>query len=261
MQRDILNETMQSLLSNKEFRSAPHFSAEISSIINKRLNGKVSFKKIKGKNLQKVTKYVNYLETMLEASKDKLEMAVRIAITGNTIDLGANPDFNLEKDINTLTSNKIDTGQIDEFRRDVDKAKKILIIGDNYEESVFDKFLIKVLASKDITYAVRSAEVLNDVTLEDARNLGIDKLCRVIESGSMIPGTDLESGTEEFLEIYKNADMVISKGQGNYETLFDEKRKIYFLFKVKCDVISKLSGYPSGTGILFSNKDHKEKKV
>ena len=102
-------------------------------------------------------------------------------------------------------------------------------------------------------FAVRSAEILNDITLEDAHSLEIDKLCKVIESGSKISGTAMEQVSNEFLDYFSNADLVISKGQGNFETLLNSKRKIYFLFKIKCEPISELCGYPMGTGILYNN--------
>jgi hypothetical protein len=109
-----------------------------------------------------------------------------------------------------------------------------------------------------VVYAVRSNEILNDITLQDAKILGIDKLCKVIESGSRISGTDLNEGTGEFIDLYKNADMIIAKGQGNFETLLNSERSIYFLFKVKCEVISELCGHPVGTGLLhLSNLNEK----
>ena len=238
-------------LVNKEMLSAPHFSIMLQSILNKNLNGQSSFKKIREKNRLNAEKYLKYLQAMMESSEDKLEMAVRTSITGNTIDLGANPNFNLEKEINIITSKQINLDSISKFKEDFEKANRILFIADNYEEALFDKFLIEQLKSKEVVFAVRSNEILNDITLKDAKNLGIDKLCKVIESGSRIAGTDLNECTDEFLDLFKNADMVIAKGQGNFETLLNAERAIYFLFKVKCEVISEICGHPVGTGLLY----------
>ncbi len=254
IQSQIIYDTINSLLNNKEVSTAPHFSIKLQSILNKNLNGHSSFKEIKEKNKSNAEKYLKYLETMIEAADDKLEMAVRISITGNTIDLGANPNYNLEKEINIITSSKINLDSLDKFKEDYKKAKLILFIADNYEEALFDKFLIEQLKPKEVVFAVRSNEILNDITLEDAKRLGIDKLCKVIESGSRIAGTDLDECTAEFLDLYKSADMVIAKGQGNFETLLSANRSIYFLFKIKCLVISEICGYPVGTGLLYLNK-------
>ena len=109
------------------------------------------------------------------------------------------------------------------------------------------------LIPKEVVFAVRSKEILNDITLEDAKSLGIDKLCKVIESGSTISGTAMEQVSNEFLDYFNNADLVISKGQGNFETLLNSKRKIYFLFKIKCEPIAELCGYPAGTGLIYTN--------
>ncbi len=261
VQSQIIYDTINSLSENKDIQSAPHFSIKLQSILAYHLNGNSSFKKIKEKNRLNAEKYIKYLETMIENANDKLEMAIRISITGNTIDLGANPNYNLEKEINIITSDLINLAAIDNFKEDFKKANRVLLIADNYEEALFDKFLINQLQPKEVNFAVRSNEILNDITLQDAKNLGIDKLCKVIESGSRISGTDLNEGTAEFLELYKNADMIIAKGQGNFETLLNSERPIYFLFKVKCEVISELCGFPVGTGLLYLNKKNEDKSI
>lgn len=251
IQVKIIYDTMNLLIEKKDAPTAPHFSRELQSIINKNINGVGSFKKIKEKNRHSAEKYLKYLRTMVEASNDKLEMAVRISITGNTIDLGANPNFDLEKEINIITSGQINLDSLGQFREDLKKAEQILFIADNYEEALFDKILIEQILPKEVVFAVRSKEILNDITLEDAKSLEIDKLCKVIESGSKISGTALEQVSKEFLELFNNADLVIAKGQGNFETLLDAERKIYFMFKIKYEPISEWCGYPVGTGLLY----------
>ena len=253
LQSKIIYETMNLLLEEKDTPTAPHFSGKLQSIINKNLNGTASFKEMKERNRETAEKYIKYLKTMVEASTDKLETAIRISITGNTIDLGANPNFDLEREINIITSNQINLDSLGLFRKDLKKANRILFIADNYEEALFDKISIEQLIPKEVVFAVRSKEILNDITLEDAKSLGIDKLCKVIESGSTISGTAMEQVSNEFLDYFNNADLVISKGQGNFETLLNSKRKIYFLFKIKCEPIAELCGYPAGTGLIYTN--------
>jgi hypothetical protein len=251
IQRQIIFNTMRELLKKKEIKSAPHFSVILKRIIGNYTDINESFKKVKKRNLNIAKKYLKYLEFMYESADDKLDMAIRISITGNTIDLAANPDFNIEKDINSMMSSGININMLDTFKKDLDKAHKILFISDNYEEALFDRFLLKELMMKNLVFAVRSNEILNDMTLKDAKFLKIDRLCRVIESGSRIAGTDLEECNKEFLELFHNSDIVIAKGQGNLETLLNVNRRVYFLFKVKCDVISDLIGYPKGIGIMY----------
>jgi len=235
--------------------TGPLFSLTIQSIVEKNLGISNPYGSIKQSNMKRAEKYIPFFKMMMEASKDRLDTAVRIAIIGNIIDLGANHNFDIEYEVNRIASDSLDLSMLPIFKEDLNKSGLILYIGDNYEEALYDKFLIQELLPKKVVFAVRSKPILNDITLEDAKRIGIDAFCKIIESGSTIEGTDLKQCTPEFLELYNNADMVIAKGQGNLETLFDEKRPIYFLFKVKCDVIAKLSGYALGKGVLLYNQN------
>lgn len=242
--------------------AAPFFSRKIQEIIIEHTGELDPYKSIKKESIAKAEKYIPVLSSMIKNSQNKLEAAIRAAILGNIIDFGASPDFNLEHEIKNITETQIDTSTLSNFKNDLNKAKMILYIGDNYEEALFDKLLLTELLPKRIVFAVRSQAILNDITLAEAKNLNIDIICSVIESGSTIAGTDLNECTPEFLELYNTADLVISKGQGNYETLIDETRPIYFLFKVKCEVISKHCGLPVGKGtMLLSRNDCEEKKA
>jgi damage-control phosphatase, subfamily I len=231
--------------------SAPYFTPTVQAIVGKYADVHGAIQMVKQRNLNEAKKYVRYLEQMINGATDKLDMAIRAAIAGNTIDIGANPNHDINKEISGLTSNTIDLESLGQFRNDFENAETILIIADNYEEGLFDKLLLHELRSKECIYAVRSAEVLNDITFADAKHLRIDKMCEVIESGSVISGTDIRSCTQQFRDIFYAADIVIAKGQGNYETLSDADRPIYFMFKVKCSVIAGMCGRPMGTSMLY----------
>jgi uncharacterized protein with ATP-grasp and redox domains len=237
--------------------TAPMFSGTIQSIVEKHLGVANPYESIKEKNRTTVEQYLPYVRALVDGSQDKLDVAIRAAIVGNIIDLGANPKFDIEREINHMTSNNIDLSVLPRFKEDLKEAELILYIGDNYEEALFDKFLIAELLPRTVIFAVRSRPVLNDITLEDAKRIGIDAMCTVIESGSTIAGTDLKECTREFLELYEKADIVIAKGQGNYETLMDETRPIYFIFRIKCEVIAERSGYAVGHGVLLYNQHKK----
>lgn len=249
-QRTILCETMQALLDDRSIVSAPHFSTTLQSIIVRNAGGDVSYAQIKERNMRNAEQYMTYLSIMIASAADPFEIAVRASIAGNTIDLGANPNFQLDKEINTIMAHTLDLRSLPALKEDVRAAKRILFIADNYEEALFDKLLIPHLDPAKVHFAVRSAEILNDITLEDARRLGIDRMCHVLESGSVISGTALEQCSGEFMELYANAEVVIAKGQGNFETLLAERRPIYFMFKVKCEPISDVCGYPIGSSVL-----------
>jgi len=254
LQKRIIFNTMESLLKETELISAPHFSTKLMSIITPFTSEENSFANIKRRNILAAEKYIKYLDMMMEASPDKLETAVRIAITGNIIDIGANPNFNLENEVNKIASSSIFMEPLELLREKLNKANTILYIADNYEEALFDKYLLKLIKDKKVFFAVRSAEILNDITYNDALDLEIDKICTVFESGSKIAGTDLANTNEFFNDIYENADVIIAKGQGNFETLLYEDKPIFFMFKVKCNAVAKLSKHNLGSGVLLYNQ-------
>jgi damage-control phosphatase, subfamily I len=240
--------------------TAPGFSSTIQNSLQRNLGIINPYEKIKKTNLKIARQFLPYLETLIKSSNDPLEMSVRASIVGNIIDMGANPNFDIEAEVNRITSGGIIMADLYRFKEDLNNSSLILYIGDNFEEALFDIFFLKELSPVRVVFAVRSAPILNDITLDDAKYLGIDKICKIIESGSTIAGTDLTMCTPEFKDLYREADIVIAKGQGNYETLMNEERPIYFLFKIKCEVISRRCGYPAGKGILLYNQTDKIKQ-
>jgi hypothetical protein len=114
---------------------------------------------------------------------------------------------------------------------------------------VFDRILIETMA-KPLTYVVRERPIINDATIEDAINSGIDELADIVSSGWDGPGVSLKDGSSEFLRRYNRADLIISKGQGNYETLSGEQRPIFYLLKAKCPIIARDVGVHKGDTVI-----------
>lgn len=251
LQLKILREACERIeILNKNF-TAPHFSAVIQEIVERNVKMDNPYKEVKAQNITQVKKIIPGLDERIAEAENKLDEAIKIAILGNIIDIGANPDIEIEDEVQLLDTLSISQNVIEEFKETINSAETILYIGDNYEEALFDKFLLRELSDKDLTFATRSKPILNDITYDDAVELGIDKICKVIESGSKIGGCDLNQCSSEFTELFNNSDVVISKGQGNYETLLQEKRPIYFLFRVKCEPIAIKSGLKVGNGALL----------
>ena len=178
------------------------------------------------------------LKRMVSRSDDRLLTAIRIAIAGNVIDFGVNASFNLAEDVRVILSQEFAILDYDAFVSHLHDAETILYLGDNAGESVLDKLLIEEL-NKDVTYVVRELPVINDVTREDAISSGLDEVAEIVSSGSEAPGTILDRCTEEFRDRFARADMVISKGQGNYEGLSESDRPVFFLLKAKCPLIAR----------------------
>ena len=211
------------------------------------------YKKIKKANIDKALSLYPEMKKLVDRSNDKLLAAIKLAIAGNVIDFGVNRAFDIEEEIAETVNKKLVLKDYEDFKDVLCKAKEILYIGDNAGEAVFDKILIEQL-KKPVIYVVRGCPVINDVTFQDAVSIGIDKLARVISSGTPAPGTILKTCNPDFIKLFKSADMVISKGQGNYEGLSGENRSIFFLLKVKCPVIARNIGAKVGDVILRNSR-------
>ncbi|MBN1852462.1 MAG: DUF89 family protein [Pirellulales bacterium] len=192
------------------------------------------------------------MKAWVEESGNPMETAVRLAIAGNVIDFGVNSRLTTDQVTASVKHSLSDAleGDIDHFDAAVSSAERILYLTDNAGEIVFDRLLIEQLPRGHVTVAVRSYPIINDATMLDAATAGITEWAPVIGNGSDAPGTILSDCSEEFLDHFEHSDLIISKGQGNYETLCDVERSIYFLLKVKCAVIARDIGCAMGSLVL-----------
>jgi hypothetical protein len=166
-----------------------------------------------------------------------LRTAALLTIAGNIIDYGAHHDFNIRRAVDECLNKKLAIDDLDELRDDLHQARNILYLGDNCGELVFDTLLIKQF-NQEVTLAVKEKPVINDALPADAEECGLRGLCRIISNGTDCPGTPLQSCNNEFKKIFSEADLIISKGQGNFETLSEATGPIYFLLMVKCEVVA-----------------------
>jgi damage-control phosphatase, subfamily I len=201
----------------------------------------------------------------IDKSYDQFEMALRLCLAGNSVDVMQGKKMSkeyLKSSIETALIQPLDKKNISILKKEILKAKKILIIGDNAGEIVFDRLFIEFLNrhfAKEgmITYSVRGGHTLNDSTIDDALMTGIDKAAKVITTGVDMPAAHLPTCSEEFNQCFKEADLVISKGQGNLEALIDEKKNIFFLLKIKCNVIAKILDHKHKVDeiVIFKNEN------
>lgn len=219
-------------------QTPPETGADIYKLISDVTGDNDPYYSIKQKNITHALSLYAGLKKRVENSNDPLLTAIRLAIAGNVIDLGIDRQFDIVKDIeNTLIADFAEF-DFDSFKNRLDQAESILYIGDNSGEGVFDRILIEQL-NKPVVFATREIPVINDITVIEAEQIGITKIAKVISSGSKAPGTILKKCSRDFVGIFERSDMVISKGQGNYESLSDSKRDIFFMLKAKCSVIAK----------------------
>jgi len=192
-------------------------------------------------------------EKILLEEPNAFEIALKLSLAGNMIDFGARPgeDIDIKNEIENMLKITLNQKEVKFFKEKVYSAKKILFLGDNAGELVFDKFLIKQIGPEKITYVIKATPIINDATMEDAKITGLIELVRVIDNGGDYPGTVLENCSKEFLEEFETADLIISKGQGNFETLMEVEKPIFFLFKVKCSVVSQIIQKPVGSSVIY----------
>ena len=238
----------------------PHISFDMTSPeIGEFIYGKIReisgvedpYENLKNQSTDEALELVPFCKNIIAENPDPLFAAIKMAIAGNVIDFAINHTVDIPAEIEAILHKELTINNYDLFKKRLDTSETILYIGDNAGESVFDRLLIEQLTGKKVFFGVRGTPVINDVIEKDAKRAGIDKVAEIVSSGSAVPGTILSKCSDEFKELFRNADIVISKGQGNYEGLSDEKREIFFLLRVKCEVIAGHIGVPVGSLVLM----------
>jgi uncharacterized protein with ATP-grasp and redox domains len=222
--------------------------------------GKDPFKDIKSEYNQIALDLYPELKKKIQHSSDPLNIAARLAIAGNVIDFGIFTSVDIVGTIERALNNPLTIDRSNEFAHALNKTADILYLLDNAGEIVFDRLLIEVLAGmgKKVKAVVKGEAVLNDSTAEDAFESGLSDVCEIIDNGSDCVGTIIELTSESFQREFSKSGFVISKGQGNFETLWqtphEKGRMIFYLFQAKCDVVSKELGLSKGSMLLMSNE-------
>jgi len=208
------------------------------------------YKDIKVFYNSEMLKMQNEIVDIIERSENKFITALKIATVGNFIDFAAKYTFGMDELRQKIIDSKNMHPDIDhsnELYRKLQNAKTLLYIGDNCGEIVLDKIFIEYIKKEFpgiiIFYGVRGKPVLNDITIEDARMVGMETAAQIIANGDSSSGTVLSRVSEEFKKIFYDADVVLSKGQGNYESLQTADREsIFFLFMAKCEPVADVLG-------------------
>ena len=238
-QESFLREVLKNLTEVSYDHSPPHIAAHAYRLIRQTLNNPDPYKKVKTEYNQIAKRLYPSLKKKVKSSKNRFRTAVKLSIAGNVIDFGSSQNFQLDRTIKQVLNKNLAIDDVNRLKNEIKKTSNILYLGDNAGETFFDRILIEELPKKEIYYGVRGTPVINDATEKDARYARLDKIAQIISNGSDAPGTILDECSREFRKIFNKADLIIAKGQGNYETLNEVKDKnIFFLFMVKCPVIA-----------------------
>lgn len=210
---------------------------------------KQDYSELKSKFNQFVMEKVPFLKNEIEKAEDSFRRAIQYGIVGNYIDFAVmeHVDENqLEKLFVEASEYVLDEAVYQSMKQDVCNANRIVYLFDNCGEVVIDKLIIEVIQrlnpQAEITSIVRGEEAMNDATMEDAEQVGLNELVKVIGNGSDILGTCLKYISEEARTVIEEADVVLSKGQGNFETLLGYDKNIYYIFLCKCEMIAEMFG-------------------
>jgi len=243
-----------SYLSREDWnKSTAEVCTNVHRTIKKVLRVHDPYKRLKEEINRKASSLYPNLRKLVEDSEDPFLTAVKVAIAGNAIDLGPKIDVDIEDEVNRVLKREFIMEEPNRLKSLALKYRRILYLADNAGETFFDRILVEELTrlGVEITYAVKGGPILNDATFEDAEASGITRLARVVSTGTDCIGLLLNECSEDFLEEFKSSPLIISKGQGNYESLSEVKgKRIFFLLKVKCRLVAEDLDVELGTPVL-----------
>ncbi len=230
----------------------PGLAKNLYALLHKEIGNDDPYKMVKDQYNTLILELIDDLERIVQDSPDQFITALKLAISGNIIDFGTNHEISREiilDQIRAIEKKPIELDHSEKLRSSLKNAKSLLYLGDNCGEIVFDRVFISYLQKNypdlKIRFAVRGAPIINDVTSCDAKQTGLDKLVEVVENGDSTPGTILKYTSDYFRELFYQSDLIISKGQGNYETLNNiDRQGVYLLFMAKCEPVASSLDVP-----------------
>ena len=251
-QQEVILRQLLHYLSGVDYdQSPPMMGRTLQRMIRESLQNPDPYHQIKQHYNQMMMDLYSSFKEIVERSEDPFDAAMRMAIAGNVIDFGAKYQFDIMDSINRVKEHELAIDDSRFLRDDLEHAQTLLYIGDNCGEIVLDKLFLETLEVPQKYFVVRESPVLNDITPEDAKMTGIDKIATIITTGDNSPGAVWEFASKDFRDHFNNADVIISKGQGNLEGLLDVPHDhVYFLLVTKCDLIGEKIGARNGDFVV-----------
>jgi len=239
----------------------PQVAARVYPEIAKLLQTDDIYYDFKREATERAKAFIPFVEEMIDKHNDKFYASLKAAVAGNVIDLAAQQQFDLEEEVAKVFDSPFEIDNSEELRKILQSSKNLLVVGDNAGEHLFDKVMMKCLKENfenlNIFYAVRGKPIINDITIKEAIEAGIDEVAEIVDSGVDTPGLDLNRASEKMLSVYEQADVVLAKGMGNYESLCGiSTRPTFFLLKVKCSVVAESLSRNVGDIICYKENLH-----
>lgn len=257
LQANVIKEAAKEIL-HADISKPPAYTTTFLHRRIRELLGRDPFEEVKSRYNQITLSLYPELKKIIQGSENSLMTAIRLSIAGNVIDFGIFTSVDIKGTIQKALSEPLAVDDFLPFKQALTKNQEILYLLDNAGEIVFDRLLIEEFIQMGIRVkaVVKGYPVLNDSTFKDAVQAGLLDICEVIDNGSDCIGTIIEMTSEEFRKEFDLASFIVSKGQGNFETLdyqfgtFLNTKKICYLFQSKCDVVSRELGLPLGSMLL-----------
>jgi len=247
--RMIMLRAMKILANLPEEATPPEISADVHQMVRESTGHEDPYREVKQAATEKALAMLPRLRMLVDQSNNPLDTALRLSIAGNIIDFGPNPEYDLWNEVERVLSQDFAVDDTDLLRTCLGRVGRVLYLADNAGETVFDRLLIEVL-DKPVTYVVRGGPVLNDATMADAQAAGINQVARVIDNGAHAAGTILSHCSQDFQMEFEQAELILAKGMGNYETLSESSAPIFFLFQVKCPIVGRHIGAQPGGAVV-----------
>jgi uncharacterized protein with ATP-grasp and redox domains len=261
LSQEILKEASLTIANYSNHKvSPPIVASSLYPKLGELIGTKDVYKELKDISTKEALNILPSVKKSIETQKDRLKGAIKASVAGNVIDFATPEHFDLSDEFKKVFSTPFAIDDEDEFLLKLSKAKKFMIVGDNVGEHIFDKLLLEEIKKKYPTiklyYATRGYPIINDVTIKEAKEIGIDKVADIIDSGVDTPGLDYSRASNEFMKIYNSMDLIIAKGMGNYECMDTIKdNRVYHLFKVKCEVVASNIKANLGELIFYQNNN------
>lgn len=260
--REMMMREVLDYLSHADYdKCNPEIMAGTWEIITRHLQNPNPYFEIKNHYNTEVLKMSNWIETLITNSEQPFYTALKIAIVGNLIDFSASHTFDLQLLESQIKQAEQMTLAVDDSHKLYDKlrnAQSLLYLGDNCGEICLDKLLMRVIRIEfphlKLYYGVRGKTIINDVTIEDATNVGMDEVATVIDNGDGSLGTVMSRVSDTFKEIFYQSDVVIAKGQGNFESLSEiDRSHVFHLFMAKCEPVATVLGVKNLSILCIEN--------
>lgn len=243
-------------------RSNPEVIRGTWDVITRHINDPNPYREIKCVYNTELANMTDTVRALIEQSPDKLDTALKIAITANLIDFAANHTFDEAMVLRKIATANEQQLAIDDSKalfESLQTAHTLLYLGDNCGEIVLDKLFIEYIKiafpNIKVYFGVRGEPIVNDVTLDDAAMVRMEEVAEVISNGDGSLGTVIGRTTAAFREVFYQADVIIAKGQGNFESLSEiDRGNIFFLFMAKCDAVAGLLQVPKLSIVCAKNQ-------